>query len=413
MKLQNTVLCILGVLGIMLCAVTGAPAMGRGAFADDSVGARASVFGEAFVAVADDANALRWNPAGLGLLLQPELTSSHANLFSLGGYLDYSSGAGGINEDFIGVVWPNRFAPVGVSFLNLGTRGMPLADETGAVMNSYATYAERTLTLSAGKRLALGSFAVSAGGNINYFSVDAYRNDSGFGLDGGLLLETPGILPEFGLMLEGLFMDTTLGDDGPTIPAKMGFAVAFSPVRPLKLVGGLSKTSGDSITQYSTGVELVVLRLSPLSLSLLAGYKSMGSLETDSLKSEADGFSAGFSMHISRFKIDYAYRQHSEMGDTHQITLGILQNSPENFHLKKGRQAFEQLDDANAIRELEEVVYLAPRNVEVYHLLALTYERMRQKDEAIRVLQRIQSLNYDYFIENGLDQMIKDIQEQE
>ena len=101
------------------------------------------------------------------------------------------------------------------------------------------------------------------------------------------------------------------------------------------------------------------------------------------------------------------------MGDTHRFTFGILQHSPENFHLKKGRQAFEQLDDATAISELEEVVYLAPRSVEVYHLLALTYERMREKDEAIRVLQRIQSLNYDYFMENKLDQLMRDIREQE
>ena len=53
------------VMGITLCAATNALATGRGAFAGDSVGARASIFGEAFVAVADDANALKWNPAGI------------------------------------------------------------------------------------------------------------------------------------------------------------------------------------------------------------------------------------------------------------------------------------------------------------------------------------------------------------
>jgi tetratricopeptide (TPR) repeat protein len=280
-------------------------------------------------------------------------------------------------------------------------------------MNTYATYAERTLTLSAGKRFEVSGFGLSAGCNINRFSLNAHSDSSGFGLDGGLLLETPSILPELGLMLEGLFMDAKLGDDGPTIPAKVEFALAFSPVRPLKLVGGLSKISGDSLMQYSAGMEFVLLRLAPLNFSFLTGYRTLGSVEIGSLKSDADAFSVGFSMRLSRYRLDYAYDQHSELGDTHRITLGIFQNSPENFHLRRGRQAFEQLDDATAIRELEEVVYLAPRNVEVYHLLALTYERMRQNDEAIRVLQRIQSLNYDYFIENNLDQMMKDIQEQE
>ena len=112
MKKHNVTLCILSLFGIMLCWAINAPAAGRGAFADDSVGARASVFGQAFVAVADDASALRWNPAGLTQLLQPELTSSHTSLFSLGGYFNYSSGSASIHEDFVGVVLPNRIAPV-------------------------------------------------------------------------------------------------------------------------------------------------------------------------------------------------------------------------------------------------------------------------------------------------------------
>ena len=66
----------------------------------------------------------------------------------------------------------------------------------GAIRNVYGTYAERTLTLSAGKRFDVGSFGLSAGGNINYFSLDAHTNNSGLGLDAGFLLETPGILPE-------------------------------------------------------------------------------------------------------------------------------------------------------------------------------------------------------------------------
>ena len=413
MARRDIALCVLWVFGIMLCGAIGASAAGRGAFADNSVGARASILGEAFVAVADDANATRWNPAGLTRLLQPELTSSHTNLFSMGGYFDYSDGSGSVNKDFIGVVWPNSIAPVGISFLNLGTRGMPIADGTGAVMNSFATYAERTLTLSAGKRFQVRGFGLAAGSNINYFSLNAYSNRSGLGLDGGFLLETPGILPELGLMLEGLFIDTSLGDDGPAIPAKIDVAIAFSPLRPLKLVGGLGRTSGDPIMQYSTGIEYNLLRLSPLNISLLAGYKTLGSIESGSLQSDASRYSVGASVRLSRYKLDYAYEQHSELGDSHLITFGILRNSPESFHLKRGRQAFESLDDATAISELEEVVYLAPRNVEVYHMLALTYERMRQKDEAIRVLQRIQSLNYDYFIENRLDQLMRDIQEQD
>jgi hypothetical protein len=256
-------------------------------------------------------------------------------------------------------------------------------------------------------------FNMAAGLNLNYLSLGGGSDASGFGLDSGFLLDMPSILPEFGLMMRGLLMDNSLGDNGPTIPAKTDLAMAFSPWRWLRLVGALSKTSGDPITQYSTGMELVFHWLSPIHISFQGGYKTLGGIEVGGISSEADSWATGISMRISRYKLDYAYEEHSKFWGTHRITFGIFRYSPETFHLERGRRAFELLDDATAIREFEEVVYLAPRNVEVYHMLARTYERMRINDEAIRVLEKIQSLNYDYFMEQGLDQLLKDIQAQE
>jgi hypothetical protein len=412
MKLQNTILYLLSFLGITLCITTSASASGRGAFAGDSVGARASILGEAFVAVADDANALRWNPAGLAQLLQPEMTSSHINFFNMGGYFNYTENSSAINEDFIGFVLPNHIAPVGISFLNLGTSGMPYADESGAVVDSNTNYAERTLTLSVGKRFKLKSLSLSAGGNLNRFSIDGQSSKGGFGMDGGFLLETPGIWPDLGLMLRGLLLETTLGKNGPTIPAKTDIAIAFSPVKSLKLVGGMSKTSGDSILQYSTGLEFDFHYLSPLSLSLLAGYKALGALEKGTFESQAKSKAVGGSIRISRYKMDYAYEQHPIMGDTHRVTFGLQQHSPVSFHMNKSRHAFEQLDDANALSEIKEAIYLSPRKAEAYYLMALTYERMRQKAEAIRLLEKIQSLDKDYFQEHQLRRLIEDIREE-
>ena len=411
-KRQSTVLCCLWILGITLCAIDSSSA-GRGAFAGDSVGARASILGEAFVAVADDANALRWNPAGITQILQPEFTSSHINFFTMGGrnyYLDYSGDSKAIHEDFIGLAFPTRHAPMGISFLNLITPGMMHASQRGAITD-YCNYTERTLTFSIGKRLDAKGYGFSGGWNLNYLSLGGGSDSAGLGMDGGLLVDTPGIWPEVGLMMRGMLMDTVLGGGGFTVPAKTDVAIAFNPWRWVKLVGGVGKTSGDPTVHYSTGLELVLHWLSPIHLSAAAGYKTLGLLEEGPLESQADSRSVGGSIRISRYKVDYAYEQHSLLGDTHRVTIGFFQKSPESFHLERGREAFEQLDDATAIHELEEVVHLAPRKVEVYHMLALTYERMRMNDEAIRVLQRIQSLNYDYFIEQNLDQLLRDIQE--
>ncbi len=106
-------------------------------------------------------------------------------------------------------------------------------------------------------------------------------------------------------------------------------------------------------------------------------------LENGTLELQATSQAIGLSTRISRYKLDYAYEEHSLIGDTHRVTFGFLQHSPVSFHLNKGHQAFEQLNDSGALHELEEVVYLSLRKAEAYHLMALTYERMRQKDEAI------------------------------
>ena len=48
------------------------------------IGARPLGMGETFVAIADDGNALSWNPAGLPSLGNHEIASSYADLFGIG-----------------------------------------------------------------------------------------------------------------------------------------------------------------------------------------------------------------------------------------------------------------------------------------------------------------------------------------
>ena len=48
------------------------------------VGTRPLSMGGAFIAVADDANAITWNPAGLPGLRRTEFTSTYANLYNMG-----------------------------------------------------------------------------------------------------------------------------------------------------------------------------------------------------------------------------------------------------------------------------------------------------------------------------------------
>ena len=82
------------------------------------VGGRASAMGESFVAVANDASALYWNPAGLVQFKDNQLLFSH-NMWVVD-----------INHDFVGAVYhlddANAF---GLSFTSLSMQDMPVTTE--------------------------------------------------------------------------------------------------------------------------------------------------------------------------------------------------------------------------------------------------------------------------------------------
>ena len=74
------------------------------------VGSRPLSMGGAFTAVADDANAITWNPAGLPGLRRTEFTSTYADLYAMG-----------ITQSYLGFVSPfsDRIA-IGLDWARVG-----------------------------------------------------------------------------------------------------------------------------------------------------------------------------------------------------------------------------------------------------------------------------------------------------
>ncbi|MBI1922936.1 hypothetical protein HYR99_01665 [Candidatus Poribacteria bacterium] len=415
-------LSLMGLIFLLCLTVSPISEAARGAFSTADAGARGQLFGEAFVAIADDADATRWNPAGIPSLLQTEVTFSHTNLFTYGGgYFDYASDSNSINQDFVGVAFPNLRVPIGISYFNVGTHGLIAADDRGAILDANAGYAERLLTLSAGKKVArMNRYELALGLNLNRYWVNARQDRSGFGVDGGLLI-TRRFFPlssslQVGVMRHGLTGAVGLGDDGEqgtTIPSRFDVGIAYRLLREqIVLAVGSSKTSGDSSWRYAIGGEYHLRRLYPIHLSIRGGYRSRGSRSEEGIDVSVSGWDVGGSLYINRLKLDYAYEPHSYLGDTHRMTISILENTPTEIYWRRGLQHDTMLEDEAALEAFRQLVNLNPRSAKAYHRMALIYERERRIDDAIAALERVREVDADYFAEKGLGQLIADPRDQ-
>ncbi len=140
-------------------------------------GARALSLGRAYVALADDPTAVFWNPAGLEYV--PRVAFS----------LYYSQLAlSGVSYDFVGFVYPTlQFGSVGVGFSRIGVGEINATDVSGAIVSENNSFDYSEIYIGYAKRLFWGitpgfTFKV----HRQSLSFEG-RNNSAFGLDGGLM----------------------------------------------------------------------------------------------------------------------------------------------------------------------------------------------------------------------------------
>ena len=134
------------------------------------IGTRPLSMGGAFIAVADDANTITWNPAGLPGLRRTEFTSTYSDLYAMG-----------ITQSYIGFVRPfsDRIA-LGLDWANIGFDDKELL------------YSENKLNLALGIQ-AHRKFAF--GITLKYLMRDmqlngtSYGKGSGIGYDMGLIFQ--------------------------------------------------------------------------------------------------------------------------------------------------------------------------------------------------------------------------------
>ena len=159
---------------MVLSAVAVADGIGAFSAFKSGIGARALAMGGAFVAVANDATASLWNPAGLALLDDTRLAGMSTDLYGLG-----------ITHQYVGAV--TTFANLGIGL------GWERQSKTSQIITGPG---DLGATFTWVEQALIGTLATNVmdiamvGANVKYYMADSGLGDSasGFGFDLGLLV---------------------------------------------------------------------------------------------------------------------------------------------------------------------------------------------------------------------------------
>ena len=258
------------------------------------IGTRPLSMGGAFIAVADDANTITWNPAGLPGLRRTEFTSTYSDLYAMG-----------IDQSYVGFVRPfSDKVALGIDWSNIGFDDKELL------------YGENKLNFALGLQIHR---KFSIGFTLKYLMRDmqldgtSYGKSSGLGYDMGLLIQP----------LKSLKVGVGLYDLGGTqisykdktneeiLGQAFKLGISYMPINGLSL-------AADYGDRLHIGVEYILASR----ISFRAGMQQGFNHEKDILIP-----SAGLSIKFKSIFIEYGFENHPFLEPTQRISFS-LQFSP-------------------------------------------------------------------------------------
>lgn len=240
---------------LFLIAFLFTAANSRAGFLDSGWGARPAGLGDAFSAVADDANAPLFNPAGITQVDHHELTFMYGQLFT---GLDLKAGneSTSLGLHYLSYVSPpmGSYGSLGVSWANFQTEGL---------------YREDTYSLTYAKSFSKLSLGVNLKSLRSSFSLDDLtvsdpmfqnhsRSKTAFTVDTGLLLK-PELSFAPGLKLAVVGKNLTRPDMAISgtdkLPVEMRFGAAYDDPNTFFVSPSIDVVSRDGDVNIQTGVE--------------------------------------------------------------------------------------------------------------------------------------------------------------
>jgi|GEM_PF-114576 len=323
--------CIVVTIGLPCAYGEWIPAKYAGAFLETGVGARSLGMGGAYVAIAEDVTAIYWNPAGLVSMETLQIHAMHAERF-----------AGVVNWDFIGAGIPLKdHLALGFGFFRLGVDGIPFTElrnpsyapgdfymddegvrrQNDVFARKYVNDHQMAFVFSFSKRK---SVRFSYGGNVKVIRESAEQFGAwGIGFDFGVLVH-PYREMKFGVVLldgTSTMIAWNTGRKELISPhLKMGLAYPFR-IASFEILPVL-----DVHVNFENRGHASQVALGKTSFDFCGGLEVNRDRIALRVGNDKGFVTAGAGLRISTVGIDYGFSRHTDLGNTHRISVTLFWN---------------------------------------------------------------------------------------
>jgi hypothetical protein len=338
------------------------------AFLDIPVGAGPAAMGAAYTALANDAYAATYNPAGLGFLNSTQFSGQHLSYIDTLHYEYLSFAVPMYHPSSNQAEWPT--SSLGGSVQYLGTGDVPGMDQnglpTGSISGYYASY-NLSYGHSFGDKLSLGLTGKMISAKLDSVSANAYAADLG-----GMYKLQPNL--NLAATVTNLGSKLTFLNEGDDLPLAFHLGAAYQPsTHFLITTEGVYPKTG--LASFHMGGEWRPIEM----LALRTGYRT----DTTQGLSVLAGFSAGLGVNAWGQELAYAWLPYGDLGNTHYISLlmkfGEAEKGKRNLiqyqHIKLHRTANSSSDE------------MAPDYQQLLEILTDTEQHLAQGTNGVGVNQ--------------------------
>jgi len=282
------------------------------AFLKIDTGARPAALGGAYTAIADDVNALSYNPGGLAQLKKREIGATHTQWL-----LDSTF-------DFLGYAQPTSLGTFGLGITRLTSGNTDSRDANRQTSGGY-TAADTAYTLGFSHTIQDGTRFLdigrtSVGMNVKYLQsqIGPY-SASGVAFDFGATHQVHGSPLSLGFAALNLGKGLKFIDQTDPLPLSFSLGVGYRLAGALQLTLDARQEVYDKRTDVSMGTEYGLFS----GFLLRAGYGSqLAHASVGATQSPLSGLSGGFGLRFLNYRADYTFAPFGVLGNVQRISLG-------------------------------------------------------------------------------------------